>query len=480
MMILITTAHLPVTIGERPQRGFRSASFGRLVLGVCVLLACARAIDTPAAAADRKPLSDADEAALAGYLQEAFDEGFIIGPKRLHEAQKHLTQARRAAPGDPRVDFANGLVLLKQGQVKPAIVQFEAAVGREGTACWPAWQATIWSHLADKQYEKGLKSLDDFAAIVREAEKPDEISERQREAARWVGQLLEAVAHVPESRKFDDLLAEHQVKVLDTFGDKLSEALDEGRELIRARQFELDQAAGAARSTAERKKALRNQDKAEKIEKEIEGAGKEKEDAKKTEQEWKKWLDDTLAASDKQLGQLERDYTFLDQRSQSLMQSYTLAGTQLTALNLSMNPANLKNLNAMQANNLQQQMIACQNQMLGYQLEYNATLGRMSDVAQRGAQAMQQRADGIKRYEDETGQLVKKKADLDKWSARMKVEKQKLAAHKPAGKKAAVDKKQQFSLKTVLPFNLELERDQLLASFAPAAKGNQDGENAGK
>ena len=168
----------------------------------------------------------------------------------------------------------------------------------------------------------------------------------QREAARWVGQLLEAVSHVPESRKFDDLLAEHQVKVLDTFGDKLSEALDEGRELIRARQFELDQAAGVARSTAERKKALRDQDKTAKLEKGIEGAVQEKENAKKTEQEWKKWLDDMLAASDKQLGQLERDYNFLDQRSQSLLRSYTLAGTQLTAMNLSLSLANMKNMDS--------------------------------------------------------------------------------------------------------------------------------------
>ena len=48
----------------------------------------------------------------------------------------------------------------------------------------------------------------------------------------WVGQLLEAVSHVPESRKYDDLLAEHQVKVFDIFGDNLSEALEEGREVF--------------------------------------------------------------------------------------------------------------------------------------------------------------------------------------------------------------------------------------------------------
>ncbi|HEY2253212.1 MAG TPA: hypothetical protein VGH74_19195, partial [Planctomycetaceae bacterium] len=265
------------------------------------------AADAKAPAGHRKPLSEADEESLAGHLKEAFDEGYIVGPKRLKDAQKHLAQARKTAPGDPRIDYANGLVLMKQGQVKPATVQFDAAVTREGAAYWPAWQAAIWSHLAEKQYEPGLQRLDEFAAIVQKAEKPDEISEVQRAAARWMGQLLEAVAHLPDAKKFETLVTEHSDKVLDTLGDQLSVALEEGRELMRAREFELDQAAGVARSNADRKKVLRDQDKSEKIEKNIEGADKEKEDAKKSEAEWKKWLDDMLAASDKQLGQLEKD-----------------------------------------------------------------------------------------------------------------------------------------------------------------------------
>lgn len=496
-MIFTRAANLKAIMGERSRTAFSRALFLGLASGVCtaLLVASALAADTkkPAAtkraadakgpAAERKPLTEADETALGAQLKQAFDEGYVVGPKRLHEAQKYLVQARRAAPGDPRIEYATGLILLKQGQVKPATVQFEAAIGRDGAAYWPAWQAAVWSHLADKQYEPGLKRLVEYAALVRNAEKPDEISEIQREAARWVGQLLEAVSHLPDSRKIDDLLAEYQVKVLDAFGDKLSESLDEGRELIRARQFELDQAAGAARSTADRKKTLRDQDKSAKLDKNIEGAGQEKENAKKSEQEWKQWLDDALAASDKQVGLLERDYKFLDDRSQSLFRSYTLAGTQLTALQLSMNPTTLKNMDQFTLNNLNQQVLACQNQMLGYQLEYNATLGRMTDVAQRGSQAMQDRADAIKRYEDATGQLVKKKADLDKWAARMKTEKQKIAAqnNKPAAKKAGADKKQQHSLKTVLPLNLELERDHLLASLAPATKDKADKDDpAGK
>jgi|GEM_PF-3396785 len=461
------------------RRSFKWVAYG-LALAWAVTLAAqaARAADTKAHAAGRKPLSEADEKALAGHLKDAFDEGYVVGDKRLQEAQKHLSQARKTAPSDPRIDYANGLMLMKQGKAKPATVQFDAAVAREGAAYWPAWQTAIWAHLAEKQYETGFKKLDEFAAIVRQVHKPDEISEAQREAARWMGQILEALAHLPDVKKIESQLTENSDKVVDTLGDKLAESLEEGRELMRARQSELDQAAGIAKSNAARKKALRDQDKSDKIDKDIEGADKEKENAKKSEAEWKKWLDDMLAASDKQLGQLEKDYTFLEQRSQSLFQSYTLAGTQLTALQLGMNPQALKNMTAQQVNNLQEQLLICQNQMAGYQVEYNLNLGKMSGVSEQGAQAMQARAQGIKRYEDATGQLVKKTKDLDKWTARMNAEKKKLTTQKPIAKKGA-EKKQPLSLKTVMPLNLEHERDHLLASFASAAK-HDDGDKSEK
>jgi len=102
------------------------------------------------------------------------------------------------------------------------------------------------------------------------------------------------------------------------------------------------------------------------------GADKEKEDAKKSEQEWKQWLDDSLAASDKQVGLLERDYKFLDDRSQSLFRSYTLAGTQLTALQLSLNPTTLKNMDQLTLNNLNQQVLACQHSGVSLRLRQSA------------------------------------------------------------------------------------------------------------
>ncbi|MBI3864427.1 MAG: tetratricopeptide repeat protein [Planctomycetia bacterium] len=426
----------------------------------------------PAADASRQP-APAQNAALAERLKQALEEGFVVGPKRLQEAQKQLAQARRLAPDDPRIDYALGLVLVKQAQVKQAIVQFETAVERDGNRFWPAWQALIWSQLSEKRYEQGLKQLVEFAGIVRQAEQADEISEAQREAARWIGQIVVAVSFADDSKRSDEVLAVHINEVLNAIGDDLWDELENGRDAITAREFAIGQSLGKARQNAEKNERVRKDRKNAQLEKGIEGAGKAKEDNEKSKEEWKTWLDDTLAGADKELGRLERDYKFLDQRAQSLQQSITLAGQELTAMELLISSVNPRTANPLAMQNSQQQYLQRQNQYLSYQLDYNATVGRMSEVAQAGAQTTQQRADAVRRYERETGELVKKNAGLDRWAARLKNEKQKLAVQKPAGKgpkAAAADKKVQPSFKTIFPLDFAQERERLLASFSPPSK----------
>lgn len=427
----------------------------------------------PAAADDRLPdgARHGPDAALAARLKQAFDEGLVAGSQHLRAAQKHIDQARKAAPGDPRVEYTAGLVLLKQLQVKPAQARFEAALKLD-SGYWPARQAVIWGKLTEKQLEPGLKQLAEFAAAVQDAESEDEISEAQRDAARWIGQLFEAVSATAESKTARDEVAAHEERLLKTFGDELAESFESGREALRERVFEFEQQAGLAQTVASRNAERRKQDKADKLAKGIDGLGKAKEEAAKTAEEWKQWLDDTIARADKQLGLLERDYKFLDQRLGSLSQSIVLMSQQITALDAALSNRQQQQ-NSIYMQNAQWQLMLSQNQMFSYQLDYNATLGRMSGIAEQGALVARQRADAIKRYETETGQLAKKEADLDKWSDRLKNQKQKLAVHKPnarAGKKAG--KKQHLSLKTLFPLDFGRERDLLLSSLAPAAVGD--------
>src|SRR5262249_61730045 len=124
-------------------------------------------------------------------------------------------------------------------------------------------------------------------------------------------------------------------------------------------------------------------------------------------------------------------YKFLEQRAQSLMQSITLVGQEITSLEFGISTLNPRTASPFVMQNAQFQLLQRQNQMLGYQMDYNATVGRMSNVARQGNLGMQQRAEAVKQYETATGQLVKKNADLEKWTARLKDEKQKLTLQAP-------------------------------------------------
>src|SRR5262249_33666789 len=157
---------------------------------------------------------------------------YLIGDGHLQKAQQHLALARRSAPGDPRIDYVHGLILLRQLQIEPACAHFEAARKLDHGRFWPAWQADIWVPSIHKQYEPGFAILDEYAKLVAHAEKADEVAEAQRHAARWIGELLEALSLCAESKKVQDLLATHGASLQATFAGDLLEELQAGRESI--------------------------------------------------------------------------------------------------------------------------------------------------------------------------------------------------------------------------------------------------------
>ena len=132
---------------------------------------------------------------------------------------------------------------------------------------------------------------------------------------------------------------------------------------------------------------------------------------------------------------------------------------------------------------LKEQLVACNDQITAYQVEYNLVDAKMSDVVERASEIANRRASAIARYEMETGDTVKKNPDLDKWVTRLNAKRPKLEA-KPAakaGKKVAAEIKRPTTLKALMPLDPEHERDGVLASFGlrspmpvdvpPAAEG---------
>ncbi len=425
--------------------------------------------------------------AIANQLKEVFDAGFVVGPRSVQDALGRLDKVRRLAPGEPRIEYSHGLVLVKQSQMKLASAQFEAALTEAGPPFWPAWKAAIWSQLVDKRYETGLNRLVEFSILVGKAGTPEgstdgpaanssvnstvdstaeksaesapAITEAQREAARWIGQLMEALALLPDSKKPKGLIEERQSRVLEALGEDLEFSVEEGRELLRARAAELELAAVAARDTAGQLAKRR------KLDKEFDALDKDKGTPPQTKEEWKTWIDDLLAKIDKQLGLLDRDFQSLSQRADGLNRSYAQANAQLTAARANM-PL-MQRMGPMGMVMLKEQMVTYGDQMTAYQVEYNVVVGQMSDVAERASGIADRRADAIARYEKETGDTIPKNPDLDKWATRLSAKRPKMAA-KPAAKavkKDPADKKRVPTLKSLMPLDLEQERDDVLAFF---------------
>lgn len=438
--------------------------FRALTLAATLLAGTVTAADRKSAADAGKAEASVADASLAEQLKAVFDSGFVVGPSHLKEAEKLVAQARKLAPSDARLDYALGLVCLKQSQIKPAIVRFDAAVKRGDAPWWPAWQALIWAQFVDKRYDQGFKTLEEFAGIVGQAEKPGEVSDKQRDAARWIGQFFESLLRCDELKKLREQVVGHEPSLREALGDELAESLEVGREAIREREVESGRGSDATYDSLEQTRKRRKQESADALDKNLEEAKKTKETAKKTTDEWKKWITDTLPKFDKQLAQLERNYQDLEKQATACQESYVNTGRLLTSFTISQPPPGTD-------------VVQMRTQMEAARLQYNVLIGRMSDLSQQATLTIQQRAQAIEEYETATGDLVQKNAKLDKWTSRLNDKKQKLAAQKPgarAGNKAHAEKNSHLSLKTFFPLDLEGQRDRLMASFGRLGEAGSD------
>jgi DNA repair exonuclease SbcCD ATPase subunit len=430
-----------------------------------VLLVCVVALVIGAGQplrADAPPSSELNK-----ELQGLFEEGLVVGPKRLQAAQKRFAAARKLAVDDARLTHAWGLVLLRQSQLKQAIPQFEAALTHKGAPYLPAWQALIWTQLVDRQFEAGLDRLEEYAALVEKLPADEAGAEVRSDAARWMGEMFAALDKTVETKRLRESLGRHEEKLLVSLGDELGRAYHLGKSIVEERAEGLAQQADEARDAAEKKSARKKKDEADKLADNLEGLDKEKENTAKTEEEWKKVFTEAQEKFDKQLESLEKDYQALESRAEAINQTINQLGRDLTAMQFQANNSTAQGIDPITAQRQEQQFMQRQNQLINAQIEYNATIGRLNRTAQQGRAVMQQRAALVKKYEAATGQLVKKSTELEKWSARINDKKKKLdvqSAGKAKGAKTAVDRKV-LSLRSYMPFDFEAERERVLSLY---------------
>ena len=100
----------------------RSFNPTAVILSLCLLRS------TFLYSAETTPAADASlESSLGARIAELMEVGFDRGPKPLAASERLYQSLKNEAPKDPRIDYAQGLVLWKQMKNKEAQALFIAA-----------------------------------------------------------------------------------------------------------------------------------------------------------------------------------------------------------------------------------------------------------------------------------------------------------------------------------------------------------------
>lgn len=416
---------------------------------------------------------------LAKQLTEMLTTGFGRGAAALKGAQRQFDSAKDQAPKDPRVDFAYGLVLLKQLKNKDALEHFQSATEVDGPEFWPAWQALVWSHFVAKDYSSGYSRLTELAKRLSRSQ--EDLVEREQ-VAEWIGQVLAALQKSVDTLKQREALLREDELLAEILGPALTPAVSRGKSSVHAMHALMEGDVQQAREIAQAKEEKERAEREKQVAKDLEASAEKRESLKKTAEDAKKYLDQQLAAFDKQLTRLEKDYEFLQKRVMSLTTSQLQIGTEMNLLSQQAgvlsnngNGGRNGNSNAQLAQVYQQRMGALELQQIRYQVEMDQTLASTMAVSQRAQMVVGQRNAAVRQYERATGQLVQQDSAIDKWQDRLKKDGEKLK-EQPKPKAGAVANKiqQARSFRTYVDLDLNQERDRLLDTFAVALSEKPD------
>jgi hypothetical protein len=482
--------HLCIVLGKQihvcsswtPRASFESLDFvesaAMRVAFLISLVTIAMCLHGAAFAAD-PPSVPVQAGSLVGQrLVEMFQAGFGRGTSSLKEARRIYDAAIEDSKGDPRVEYAFGLVLLKQLKNKDAQAQFHAATRSPGQEYLPAWQALVWSHLVARDYVSGYAQLREFAR--RLSDPKSQVDQAQREeSAEWIGRVIAALQKSVDTVKQREALLREDETLKEILGPALQPFLARGKADVHSLHALMEEDVQQTREVAQAKEQKERAEKEFQVAKELEASAEKRDALKKSAEELKTYLDERLAAFDKQLTRMERDYEFLQKRILSITASQVQVNAEMGLLSEQLANVNNNNRNGagQQANIYQQRMAVLEVQSIRYQLELDQSLAATVQASQRAQALVGQRAAAIQQYERATGQVVKQDSALNLWQDRLKKDGEKLKA--PGKRKLApvVGKIQQArSFRTYVELDLVLERDRVLDSFGVAIPD----QNAGK
>jgi hypothetical protein len=404
------------------------------------------------------PVSGAEP---APEWKQLFDSGFQRGAAPGRIAREAYGELKKQAPADPRVDYAWGLVKLRQSQIRTAETAFADAADLDPDYL-PARRAWLWTLVLQKKFADATKQLD--ALATRLGDENSKLPPAARhESAAWLGALSAAVElSLPEGKTHDTLAAEFE-RAGNTLGKNLAAAFHEGRKSFQEKvaREETEEAASTgadngSKSSVQEKRQQQEEERLSRSQAKAEGA---KENLKRSAEEWQKWYDAEIARSNRQLQDLEREMNGIGSRMVQVQREYQLAAAQEAQL-LRQKPKAGSSA-AAELSNVQSR----KNALAGEGA--NLTLS-LAQTQQQSRAALAKRSLIVQQFQKATGQIVKQDAAVARLQDRMDA-KEKELQNSPA-KTAPAQRTGTPAFRSLFDLDEDAERGRLFKELGIAVE----------
>ncbi len=432
-------------------------------------------------------------------VREMFEQGWVTKASALKSAEEHYKNAHKLLPGDPRADYAIGLVLLKHNRYDDALEHFDVVAKEADSPYLPAYRAATWLRVLRKSYEPAALDLVGINSACLEFKPGPLPAWVHEDYVDWTGRMMGYLEGPINSRSLDALCEKSAAEIGGLVSPELWERFKAAKEEL------LDSyAANAGAQEQARLAAKRDQEKAADVAKtritqETEQTKEDRKQVQKTAEELEKALREQLGQIDAQLMGLSRDYDQLDARARAISRTVRSLDQEIASLIAQKNAAIAENesnstpppaktsppsktpattktspppkapsqANAALILSLQITIDLKNRERTNYQLQFDRLELQARDVQRQGVTITTRRQTLINDFQSATGLLYKEKESLAAKEKFLDREKQK--ASKPAtGNTTQVRVLGQTAtaLKTYIDLNLELEKQHVLESFA--------------
>ena len=399
---------------------------------------------------------------LGARVAELMEVGFDRGPKPLAASERLYQSLKNEAPKDPRVDYAQGLVLWKQMKNKEAQALFLAATQASAEPYLPAWRALIWTCFVAKTDDVGYARLFQFAKLVANTNRASQPSNDAD--AIWIGNVMAALELTLETNQRREAWLQAQEKLTEILGQELMEGYLSGKAEVHARHSLLETEILQAREKAKLQREEQLEKKQLRLQKSLESVQQKRESLKKSKAEMREAYTEKVADYQKRMERLEKDYDMADRRSSTLLGSMAVIDQQVTILQHGRRQQNPGN-----ANRTDQAVAQLMNQRAVLHAEFMRAVAAAEQIAASAQLLTQAQAELVDQYQQATGEIVAEDASAEKWKERtlkqageLKKAEAKAKAKTPVPKAKILLAK---SFRTYVDLDLNVERAHVLDSF---------------